>query len=61
MSVMDNITITHFSFGITSMLILFIIIGLIRYFRINKNDTQDNNTPVLPDPTILANNLPPIV
>lgn len=64
MSITDNISITHFSFGVTSMLVLFILLGLMRYFKLKKKDDTHHdgiiNIPI-PDPTVLANNLPPII
>lgn len=41
MSVYDNITITHFSFGTISMLFLFILFFLLRYFRKEKDKKED--------------------
>lgn len=63
MTLTDNITFAHFSFGIVSLLLIIIIIGLIKFFKIipHKSDVEKPPEPIIIplENTVQAhNNLP---
>lgn len=63
MTITDNITFAHFSFGVVSLLLIVLILGLIKFLKINPLKSDEEKPPepiIIPlENTVQArNNLP---